>query len=131
MSEIKIILEIPGLVDAINGLADAVKCRPATPVATVVEEINPIPEITPKPAVTQMPDPAAAVAAVPEQPPKPVKPTYTLEELSRAGGALIDQGKMQPLLNLLAKFGVKAITQLDPSTYGDLAEGLKALGAPL
>ena len=35
-----------------------------------------------------------------------------MEELSRAGAALIGAGKMPQLLALLGKFGVQAVTQL-------------------
>lgn len=56
---------------------------------------------------------------------------YSLDDLSRAGAALIDQDKMPQLLELLKKYGVQAITQLDPGTYPAFVEEMKALGAKL
>ncbi len=56
-------------------------------------------------------------------------PVIDLETISRAGAALIDQGKTKDVLALLAKFGVPAVNLLDPSQYPAFAEGLKALGS--
>ena len=56
---------------------------------------------------------------------------YTVEELSRAGAALIDAGKMPQLLALLGKFGVQAVTQLPKEAYSAFGAELKALGAQL
>ena len=52
-----------------------------------------------------------------------------MEELSRAGAALIDAGKMPQLLALLGKFGVQAVTQLPKEAYSAFGAELKALGA--
>ena len=58
-------------------------------------------------------------------------PTYTLDQISKAGAALVDAGKMEPLLALLTKYGVQAITQLQPAQYGIFATELRALGAQI
>ena len=58
-------------------------------------------------------------------------PTYTLDQISRAGAALVDAGKMDALLGLLAKFGVAAVTQLQPDQFGVFATELRALGAQI
>jgi hypothetical protein len=58
-------------------------------------------------------------------------PTYTLDQISKAGAALVDAGKMEPLLGLLTKYGVQAITQLQPAQYGVFATELRALGAQI
>jgi len=58
-------------------------------------------------------------------------PTYTLDQISKAGAALVDAGKMEPLLTLLTKYGVQAITQLQPAQYGVFATELRALGAQI
>ena len=49
-----------------------------------------------------------------------------MEELSRAGAALIDAGKMPQLLALLGKFGVQAVTQLPKEAYSAFGAELKA-----
>lgn len=58
-------------------------------------------------------------------------PVIDLETISRAGAALIDQGKTGDVLALLKQFGVPAVNLLDPSQYPAFAEGLKALGASI
>lgn len=58
-------------------------------------------------------------------------PVIDLETISRAGAALIDQGKTGNVLALLKQFGVPAVNLLDPSQYPAFAEGLKALGASI
>ena len=48
-----------------------------------------------------------------------------------AGASLVDAGKMEQLLALLAKYGVQAVTQLQPDQYGVFATELRTLGAQL
>ena len=106
--------------------------RPATTQPTA----NP----TPAPTVpTQAP--GAPLSATPAQTVAPVAnvpvasavptgaPTYTLDMIARAGAALVDAGKMDALCGLLAKYGVEALTALDPAQYGNFANDLRALGA--
>lgn len=64
-------------------------------------------------------------------PPVTAAPMIDLDTISRAGAALIDQGRTKDVLDLLAKFGVPAVNLLDPSQYPAFAEGLKALGASI
>ena len=58
-------------------------------------------------------------------------PAYTLDQISRAGASLVDAGKMQQLLELLGRYGVQAVTQLQPEQYGTFATELRALGAQI
>ena len=58
-------------------------------------------------------------------------PAYTLDQLAKAGAALVDAGKMESLMALLAKYGVQAVTQLPPAQYGAFATELRALGAQI
>ena len=44
-------------------------------------------------------------------------PTYTLDMLAAAGSALIDAGKMNDLLGILSRYGVNALTELQPEVY--------------
>ena len=98
----------------------------------------PVPPAAPL-ATTMPPAPAAAPAAPPAPAPAPAAPavpvttapTYTLDQISKAGAALVDAGKMEPLLALLTKYGVQAITQLQPAQYGVFATELRALGAQI
>ena len=76
-----------------------------------------------------------AQATQPQQqfmnPPVTTAPVIDLDTISRAGAALIDQGKTPDVLALLQQFGVPAVNLLDPSQYPAFAEGLKALGASI
>ncbi len=62
---------------------------------------------------------------------QPTTPAYTLDQISRAGVSLVDAGKMQQLLELLGRYGVQAITQLQPEQYGAFATELRGLGAQI
>ena len=132
---------------------------PVAPVATPVTHA-PVPPVTmppatvaptpPTPAPVAPPTPAPAPVATPTPAPAPVAPaqtaaptnpapavpvttapTYTLDQIAKAGASLVDAGKMEQLLALLAKYGVQAVTQLQPDQYGVFATELRTLGAQL
>ena len=105
---------------------------PAAPVPATQQPIPAAPATVPATAPAGAVPPAAAIpqaspAAIPISP----APAYTLDQISRAGAALVDAGKMEPLLALLAKYGVQAITQIPPAQYGVFATELRALGAQI
>ena len=84
--------------------------------------------------VTAAPTPAqptAPTTAAPTASAVRAEDTYTLDALSRAGAALVDAGMMPQLLDLLTKYGVRAVVQLPKEQYGAFADELKALGAQL
>lgn len=58
-------------------------------------------------------------------------PTFTPEQVARAGAALLsDQpGKMQELMGLLAQFGVQTVDALRPDQLGPFATALRGMGA--
>lgn len=79
---------------------------------------------------------ASAQTVAPTNPAAPAvpvttAPTYTLDQIAKAGASLVDAGKMEQLLALLAKYGVQAVTQLQPDQYGVFATELRTLGAQL
>ena len=98
----------------------------------------PVPPAAPL-ATTMPPAPAAAPAAPPAPAPAPAAPavpvttapTYTLDQIAKAGASLVDAGKMEPLLALLSRYGVQAVTQRAPEHYGAFATELRALGAQI
>lgn len=106
-----------------------------TPPATVVPtQPTPAPVATPTPTPAPAPAaPAQTVAPTNPAPAVPVTtaPTYTLDQIAKAGASLVDAGKMEQLLALLAKYGVQAVTQLQPDQYGVFATELRTLGAQL
>lgn len=84
---------------------------------------------------TAEPAAPAPQPAEPESPKAPVAPapTYTLEQVSRAGAELIsaDSGKLPQLRELLQKYGVPAVSELKPDQLGSFATELRALGAQI
>ncbi len=96
---------------------------PVAPVATPVTHA-PVPPVTMPPATVAPTNPAPTV-------PVTTAPTYTLDQIAKAGASLVDAGKMEQLLALLAKYGVQAVTQLQPDQYGVFATELRTLGAQL
>ena len=156
MFEIKVTVEIPGLPEALNALAGAIGKRPEFvchqhggnnhhidnagvvnvdfPAAPAAPAVNPTTPVQPAPTTgTAAPTPVQPTAPATAAPAAPTVPAegYTLEALSRAGAALIDDGKMPQLLALLGKYGVRAVTQLPKEAYSAFAAELKALGAQL
>ena len=115
----------------------------AAPVAAPVAPVSPAP-VTPTATPTPTTGPAVAAPAptagpasvTPGNTPAPAvpvttAPAYTLDQISRAGASLVDAGKMQQLLELLGRYGVQAVTQLQPEQYGTFATELRALGAQI
>lgn len=109
---------------------------PAAPVspAPVNPAQTPAPSPSPMP-VTSAPT-AGPTSAAPGSTPAPAvpvtsAPAYTLDQISRAGASLVDAGKMEQLLALLGRYGVQAVTQLQPEQYGAFATELRALGAQI
>lgn len=144
-------VEAPALVAAVEKLAAAMTVDPniLTPDAPRPQMPAPaaVPPQMPAPATGPAPAPVTPAPAAPVTPPAPAPapapqtaapvmpvagaPTYTLDQISKAGAALVDAGKMEPLLALLTKYGVQAITQLQPAQYGVFATELRALGAQI
>lgn len=92
--------------------------------------VAPSPSPTP---VTNAPTAGPTSAAPGNAPVVPVATVqaYTLDQISRAGASLVDAGKMEQLLALLGRYGVQAVTQLQPEQYGAFATDLRGLGAQI
>lgn len=148
MMEMKITVEAPDLAASILKLAEAIASGP-DPALLIPDEPLPVsaypttpapaaPVVAPSPSptpVTNAPT-AGPTSAAPGNTPAPAvpvagAPTYTLDQISRAGASLVDAGKMQQLLELLGRYGVQAVTQLKPEQYGAFATELRALGAQI
>lgn len=98
---------------------------PTAPVAAPAPSAAPAPAPTPT-AVA----PAAAPASAPTPATSDDKP-ITFEGLSVAGSWLVDEGKMDAVLEALSKYGVQAMTQLQEQDYPAFAADLRALGAKI
>lgn len=57
--------------------------------------------------------------------------TYTMDQLAVAATQLVDAGRRQELVSLLAAFGVQALTALPKEQYGAFATQLRAMGAKI
>ncbi len=163
MFEVKITIESPALVEAMNNLASAIVSGMTVNIPEVKVDAQPVqiqntadPVQQPIPEVPQTPVQAQPVMNTPTAAPVPTAPTQapvqqppatpsqpvqqpqqtaqepiTLEAIARAGAALVDQGNMQQIMGLLSKYGVQAITQLQPNTYEAFAAEMRILGAQI
>lgn len=155
MSQITVTINAPELVSVLRTLAESIsgKSIPALtsvpvqqpmqqPVQAQPAQINPMPAapVTPPPAVPSAP---VTTPATPVQQPgfDPVTgaggtvpttaQTYTLTQLAVAATQLVDTGRRGELVNLLASFGVPALTGLPKEHYGAFATQLRAMGAKI
>ena len=128
MSELKITISAPEIASAIDTLAAVLACF-STP--SSVQAAAPTKEVT----APGVPTVATVVPTVPTEHQAAAVPTaapqYTLDMIATAGSALIDAGKLDQLMQLLAKFGVDSLTNLAPASYGAVAAELRALGAAI
>jgi len=87
---------------------------------------------TPAPVPTA-PTPAATPAPPPAQPPVAPPPTYTHEQIGKAGADLIaaNPSLMPALMELLKRYGANMVTDLKPEQLGPFAIELRAMGAKL
>ena len=137
MLEMKIKIEADAAVlKAIYKLTTAL-AKNAINISVSQDTPAPVPPVTMPPATVVPTQPTPAPVATPTPAPAPVAPaqtaapTYTLDQIAKAGASLVDAGKMEQLLALLAKYGVQAVTQLQPDQYGVFATELRTLGAQL
>lgn len=96
-----------------------------TSVSQPVQEIQNVVPITP----------AQNTAPVQTQPAQTAVPTtaktYTLEDLQRASGALVQAGKIQQLQGLLQQFNAVSLAHLAQENFGAFALKLRELGADI
>ncbi|AVK95587.1 hypothetical protein FCT18_17175 [Lysinibacillus sphaericus] len=148
-------IQAPGLENALNNLASALQGNVVN-VASVVSEPQSVPQHHQhQPMPEQIQQPAAVPTSTPVQQPMhqvqgqqpmaqpPVQqqqpmpqqtvPTsqtsYSMDQLAVAATQLMDAGKREQLMQLLATFGVQALTTLPQEQYGAFATKLRELGA--
>lgn len=87
----------------------------------------PIPTTTPAPVQTAMipAAPAPIPTAIPAQTTAPV---YTVQQLGQAARPLMEQGRQQELVNLLAEFGAQSVAALPENRRADFAARLRTMG---
>lgn len=143
---IKIEITAPGLEQALNNLAGSFGQMGGSPVAAyadaperVSQETAPGQQQQP-PAQYQQPVPTAVpttqVQAPTQQQTQPqgvptTAPSYTMDQLAVASTQLVDAGRREELLQLLASFGAPALMQLPKDQYGAFATKLREMGAKI
>lgn len=155
--QINITVQAPELVGAIEKLASAlnrteVAGQPTTQ-APVQTQVTPQPiqhptqTVVPTSQLQQVPTAQIPVQQPTQQTqaPQPTQPvqqtapqtvptaatTYTMDQLAVAATQLSDAGKRDELLQILASFGVQALTQLPQEQYPVFAAKLRELGAQI
>lgn len=101
---------------------------PTTPAPANAVGQQVMPQMDAQQPVQQTFTPVEPVAPAPTPVPT-TQVSYDINQLAVAATGLMDAGKQQDLMNLLAKFGVQALTQLPKEQYGAFATELRALGA--
>lgn len=145
MLEMRITIEAPELVGALNNLAAAMGGAKLTPqqgaVAAPQQPVTNPQTAAPAPAPATpaqpnpLPSPGPVAQATPNYPapnvPLAQPPQYTIDQIMAAGATLMDAGKVNELRNLLMSFGANAVMDLKPEQLGAFATGLRELGAKI
>ena len=129
LMEIKVTIEAPELASAINNLAAALMKKGRIEPVIAVEE----PQVSknPAPNATSPAEEKVAPNVAPPSVPIASAPQYTVEQIMKAGAALMDAGKINELRNLISSFGVDAVTNLKQEQLGAFATELRKLGAKI
>lgn len=156
MMEVNVNVKCPDILLAVTALVSALKGQPvaqntapaavspapmpapadSTPTPSPVQPASVAAPVNPAPVAAPVaPTPVTAQATAPYTSTAPVAPapTFTVEQISKAGADLIgaNSAKMPQLLGLLQQFGVQAITELKPDQLGPFATALRGLGAKI
>lgn len=91
--------------------------------APVMNPTQPVTPVVPVTAPVQQP---TAAAPVPTS-----TPVYVLDDLARAAITLMDSGRQNDLMSLLAQFGVDSLPALPKEQYGAFATALRGMGAQI
>ena len=131
------------------GNAPAVSAAPAAalPSATTATSAAPLSAPAPQPSMVSAPSqltaPPAQVQAPPplpavqptqtpvQMPAQTALQTYTVQQLGLAARPLMEQGRQQELLALMAEFGVPSIAALPEGSRADFAARLRAMGGQI
>lgn len=131
-----VLLGLTGPEPAVTPVAAMPQTEPAptpVPAAAPMPPVEPAPVPTPTAAMPQAepaPVPTPTADVKPAQVPTSA-PTYTLDQIQAAIGPLLQAGRHTDLQNLLAKYQVATMTDLQPVQYGAFAADLRAMGAQI
>lgn len=102
-----------------------------TPAQIPAPAAAPVPVIPTPAAVAPAPMPVPAATMPVQAPPSAPAKAVSLQQIARAGAALVDQGKKAEVIGALRRYGVQAVTQLRPEQFAQFAGELRALGAQI
>lgn len=161
MIEMKITVDLPGMPEAIKALADAISHSCTAPSMSIRNSglnINTAHVSSNESPTDQTVDATSNVQVAQADNAKPTtgnvipmsKPKESakaqeenratatqaevvpsLDDISRAGAALIDAGKMDAVLSLCDKYGIQMLTDIPKDKYAAFACDLRALGASI
>lgn len=106
----------------------------------VVESVSPVKTVEPSvPVIPEMPAIQQPDSVVPTQqsqapvtPQAPTQmPTYSIDQIAVGAIQLKDAGRLGEFQQLLARFGVAALTQLQPAQLPEIAAELQKMGVKL
>ena len=97
----------------------------AAPTASVQQPTQPVTPQAPTAPVVQQPT-APVVQQAPTQ-----MPTYSIDRIAVGAIQLKDAGRLGEFQQLLARFGVAALTQLQPAQLPEIAAELQKMGVKL
>lgn len=100
---------------------------PMPPAAPVIPAAPTVQQMFPPPAPQQ----AAPMPAQPAIPAQTAPQTYTVQELSLAARPLMEMGRQQDLMNLLAEFGAPSVAELPEIQRAAFAAKLRAMGGQI
>lgn len=139
--EIKLTIGVtPALENALLGLSALVSGNQQQHQVALVAQPAPVAPVQSAPIpVAAAPVYVAPIPVAPQHPESPVAPaplptasaSYSMDQLAVAATQLMDAGKRNGLLQLLATFGVNALTELPKEQYGNFATQLRGLGAKI
>ena len=101
---------------------------------TPVQQTIPVQQTAPIQQTTPVQQTVPVQQTAPVQQTIPVQTetvSYTIDDLARAGAKLMDAGRQQDLLNLLAQFGVRSLPELGKEQILPFVNAMRGLGADI
>lgn len=137
---IKIEITAPGLEQALNVLAASINQTggvvpespaPATQQPQYQQPVQPTQQPVPTAVPTTPQQQAPTQQQTQPQGVPTTAPSYTMDQLAKAATQLVDAGRREELLQLLASFGAPALMELPKEQYGAFATKLREMGAKI
>lgn len=112
--------------DTINELRpDTNKTAVSTPISQTPTDVSVVTPVQPVPTQCVKPSTIIQATAIPAT---PQTESFTQEQLAVAMSNAVSAGKMNVIMEILGKFNVQALTQINPVDYNKLATMLREAG---